>query len=1094
MTRLTAFTIGAVFAMQAANGQVARQAERSYQAAQHLYAEGVYQGAADSSQQALFLFEKSSNVAGQVKALNLLGEAKANLGKCEEALLSLNKSLQVTLAHFRPISAEVSDVYYYLSRAQGGCARDFGAAIPNMHRSISIKRKLYGERPETALSYTSLGYFYYGTGEFDSAAYYLNKSLVIQKKYLAPDDVELSNTLYHLGRNCQEHGDLSQALAYLRQSSTIRLAKLNHKHPNISNSLQQLGSVYQKMGNVDRALDYYKQSLNIRIKSLGPKHVNVAASYWSIGNLYGNVFNYPQAVDYIRQGNATANEIYEGKSDILPTYEALLGKMYGKMGDHSSALVCFGNAQRNAEKNVKPDHLYMGIVYNIVGEYHADNGEYVRARSFLDKALLIFRQAGGGHAVREADVVAKLGLVNAGVGRFDLAKLQYKQALDVYHAKMGAQNSKVATVHQYVADVYVAQNKFDSALSFYQKSLAALAPHFEVTDLFVNPAAISLENNALALRIINKKAQALSTWFEHSRQPFHLVQSLNMYLYAIELATEILSGFELESSKAELNREVASLYKFAMETSYQLYSLSRDKQYIEAAFLISEKSKAILLLENIRDKEAKLLAGVPDSLVRKEHDLEIALAYHQSQLHNAKSKQDAAAITLQDRAIFDVQGQLSEMRQTLEKRFPAYFNIRHHPIDPSLATAQKALPENTFLLEYFTGERYIYAFGIGKDTVSFLKIQKNDKLLTSLNDYQKSLTNADFIVNSGEEADRLYAQSASRLYDLLVKPMVAGRTGFNQLVVIPDGELAQLNFGTLLVQSPSGLHNYKSLDYAINRWRISYAYSASWLLQSQLKKKGTRSDFAGFAPSYSVQQFTNMDTARHPLAYLAMRSGQLPLPGAVKEVEFISQLMQGDSWINERATETNFKTSADRYDVLHLAMHTLLDNENPQYSELLLNRDQENDGYLTVAEIYNLKLSASMVVLSACSSGFGKMEAGEGPISISRAFSYAGSPSVVMSFWKVPDEVTRQIMTTFYEELKKGAAKDEALRLAQLKFLQETTDPIYQHPYFWAGIVVMGDSKPLVRHNSGWIYVALIGSVVMFAIVLIWQRRRHRAT
>jgi CHAT domain-containing protein len=126
-------------------------------------------------------------------------------------------------------------------------------------------------------------------------------------------------------------------------------------------------------------------------------------------------------------------------------------------------------------------------------------------------------------------------------------------------------------------------------------------------------------------------------------------------------------------------------------------------------------------------------------------------------------------------------------------------------------------------------------------------------------------------------------------------------------------------------------------------------------------------------------------------------------------------------------------------------------------------------------------------VLSACSSGFGKIQQGEGPISIARAFSYAGCPSVVMSLWKIPDEVTSAIMKDFYRELKNGKQKDEALRLAQLKFLNETGDPLYHHPYFWSGLVVMGNTDPLPKEFPMWI---VYGGIALAVVIIFLARRK----
>jgi CHAT domain-containing protein len=1071
------------------------QADDFYKIGKEKYEAGKYQEGADNFRNAFDTYLKEGNILGEVKSLNLLGECFANLNQCDAALKALNQSLELTKVNFKSISLEVADAYYYLARAQGGCARNYETAIPNMHRSIFIKRKLVGEKPELALNYSFIGYMFLSQGKYDSAGYYLNRAFSIQQKFLAADDQELANTLFLLGRLAENKSELTTALDFLQQSLAIRIGKLHAAHPNISNSLQQLGSVYQKIGNTDRALEYYKKGLAIRIQSLGANHANVAASYYAIGNLYGNVFNYAQAIDYTRQGNAIMRNIYGDKSDILPTYEAYLAKMYGKINNHASALAAFTTAQRSAEKNLKPDHLYLGIVYNIIGEYYADQNETARANEYLLKALVIFRKGGSSNAVREADVLAKLGAIQEKSGDITATIKNYNHALALYQSKMGDKNPKVATIFQLMADAQVNQKKFESGLKYYQKSFAALAPDFADTLGLSNPMLMNLENKSLAVRIAGKKALALQMWHKQTAKQQHLQVSLETDLFAITLAQELSRDYEFESSKADLNQELEALFHRAVESAYQLHLTTGDQRYLETAFALSEKSKATLLLENARDESAKLLAGVPDSLIRQERDTEIAWAFHRNQLYRAQLVKDTAALSKQEQLIFKLQEKYADMRSDLEKNFPAYYRIKHAAVEPVLASTQAQLATDVCLLEFFTTPQSVFRFTITQSQIKLDKLKKDSAFTTLLNNYQNSLTDANFIVNQPQAADALYTTSAHELYNALLKSALE-KQAIARIIIVPDDQLAQLNFGTLLIQPvKSSKPDYKNLEYVTKQWRISYAYSASWLQQNQSANKTYVKKFGGFAPAYSGNAFTPVDSTKHPLTYLAMRSGNLALPGAVKEIESIQSIMTGDVWTNEHATETNFKQNAGQYHVLHLAMHTLINNENPQYSELLFHaaNDTQSDGLLTVAEIYNMKLNAAMVVLSACSSGAGKLQAGEGPISLSRAFSYAGSPSVVMSYWKVPDDATSTIMQNFYTELLNGTAKDEALRKAQLKFLNETTDPVYQHPYFWSGLVLTGSVTPIASSwysNVGvvitWVVLAIIGIYFIIRMKREW--------
>ncbi len=162
------------------------------------------------------------------------------------------------------------------------------------------------------------------------------------------------------------------------------------------------------------------------------------------------------------------------------------------------------------------------------------------------------------------------------------------------------------------------------------------------------------------------------------------------------------------------------------------------------------------------------------------------------------------------------------------------------------------------------------------------------------------------------------------------------------------------------------------------------------------------------------------------------------------------------------ATEANFKANSGDYDVLHLAMHTIIDDENPMYSKLVFtqNSDSLQDGLLNTHEIYNMNFNARMVVLSACNTGDGKLLKGEGVMSLARGFFYAGCPSVIMTLWTVEDKTGSNLMSNFYTFLSQGLKKDNALRQAKLEYLK-TADALKSHPYFWSGYVTLGDVDPL---------------------------------
>jgi CHAT domain-containing protein len=247
---------------------------------------------------------------------------------------------------------------------------------------------------------------------------------------------------------------------------------------------------------------------------------------------------------------------------------------------------------------------------------------------------------------------------------------------------------------------------------------------------------------------------------------------------------------------------------------------------------------------------------------------------------------------------------------------------------------------------------------------------------------------------------------------------------------------------------------------------ISYAYSASLLnpgLQRTRKAGGNllafgNPDFGRKQGNAIVDWIRSLDS----LKPILRGDGFEPLPNAESEVRGIAGLFQHPSVFTGReATERCFKENAPNYKIIHLATHHLTSDRQPMYSKIVLSQkaDGGEDGFLQTYEIYNLQLNADLVVLSGCSTGLGKLSRGEGLIGMSRAFLYAGAPSLVVSLWPVDDESTAVLMKSFYAHLKQGMDKSKALQRAKIDMMR--TNASYADPFFWGPFVLIGDRRAI---------------------------------
>jgi CHAT domain-containing protein len=280
------------------------------------------------------------------------------------------------------------------------------------------------------------------------------------------------------------------------------------------------------------------------------------------------------------------------------------------------------------------------------------------------------------------------------------------------------------------------------------------------------------------------------------------------------------------------------------------------------------------------------------------------------------------------------------------------------------------------------------------------------------------------------------------------------------------------------------------LPYMIRDFSVGYSHSSTLMFSKRLQTKSPINKVLAFAPEYK-NPVDSMDEATIRQA-MSDSDFLLPLGGIIKEVQSINETVPARVFINEEATEANFKKYAPDYNVLHLAMHTIMKDDKPLESLLAFTNvndsDTTEDNKLYAYEIYNMKLNARMTVLSSCSSGFGKMQRGEGMMSLARGFIYAGCPSIVMTLWQVSDKSSSELMTSFYKYLKKGKSKQEAMRLSKIDYLA-TADDLTSNPYFWSGFVVLGDNSPIYRKSGLTYWIVLVS---LFIVVLIFFQYRKR--
>jgi len=488
-----------------------------------------------------------------------------------------------------------------------------------------------------------------------------------------------------------------------------------------------------------------------------------------------------------------------------------------------------------------------------------------------------------------------------------------------------------------------------------------------------------------------------------------------------------------------------------------------------------EKNKATVLLQSINEADALQYANLPDSLLEKESDLKVAISFHNKQLNDAIAYEDLLEIERLNNVLFEEDQQYTQLISNLEQNHPDYHQLKYKQNQTTLNSVQHYLNESTALIEYFVGDKNIYILCIQKDESRFYQYNKPNDWNSLINNFLSTL-NAKELVKQDEYTTELYntfIQSAAQIYQLLLKPVIddlGTNTNISALQIIPDGQLNYIPFELLLTEKVDTVAvNYKTLPYLLKEKAISYAYSVALLLENRsLNGEKPPNTYAGFAPEYTA----NGDYE--------------PLKAVWQNVQNVAKLLDGKPYIDNIAQFKSFQ----------LAMHGILDDEEPLNSKLIFSNLNDTSNYeLHAYELYNINIPAQLGVLSACETGKGLQAKGEGIMSLSRAFTYAGCNSLLMSLWSIEDKATAQIVDSFFKHIEKGKAKHIALQQAKLDYLKNKNTPSSKtHPIYWAGLVQSGNLQPIDFGSCHcWLYW-LIFLLISFGAGLYLKQRENSQT
>jgi CHAT domain-containing protein/Flp pilus assembly protein TadD len=936
-------------------------------------------------------------------------------------------------------------------RAQG-TAESLRKSIEKYQAALTHWRAAGAPREEAATLH-NLGVVTYSLGEMRQALDHLSQALSLRR--VAEDRLGEATTLNLMGEVYGELGEKQRALDHLRQA--LQLWRAVGDREGEAHTLANLGAVFYGLGEKQQARDYFVQALPLQ-RAVGDR-AGLASTLSSLGVITNDLGEKQKALDYLREALPLNRALGDRREEATTLNN--LGYVYFSLGERQRALDYFLQAL--------PLHRAVGnraveaFTLNNISNIYNFLGKREQALEHYNQALPLWRALGNRRG--EAITLNGLGYLYNALGQREQALRSYNQSLELRRTVEDRAGEAITLAR--IGAVYDAAGEKQRALEYFSQ---ALPLHQAVGDR--DAEAATLYGLARVERDLGRLSQAR----DRIAAALDLVESLRAKVTGPELRAAYLASNQ-------------SAYQLSIELFMQSHQQQPTQGFAALALQTNERARARSLLEMLTEARADIRREVDPTLLERERNLQQQLnATEQARMQLMSRKHTPEQAAAAEKELRDLTTQYQDLQTQIKTSNPRYAALTQ-PQPLTLAEIQQqVLDADTMLLEYALGEERSYLWAVSQDAIMSFELPKRADVETAARSFYEALVafnqpsrTTGPKAAAGAPTRTNTADAGAALSRMLLAP-IAARLGTKRLLVVTDGALQYVPFAALS-KSASG---YEPLIVEHEVVSLPSASSLAVLRRELAGRKTAPKTLAMLAdPVFSAddtrlqraqaqttaQPTTNETREFEPPLTRAIREAgvanaglRIPrLPGTRREAAAITSLVptthrkQALDFEASRAVATSEELS--QYRIIHFATHSLLNSQHPELSGIVLSlvdaQGKPQDGFLRMHEIYNLKLPAELVVLSACQTGLGKEIKGEGLVGLTRGFMYAGAARVLASLWKVDDRATAELMKHFYQGMiKENLRPAAALRAAQVAMWKQQR---WSEPYYWAAFVLQGE-------------------------------------
>ncbi len=976
-----------------------------------------------------------------------------------------NRNFQEAIQKFEPLlkhfedlqdTQKIADITFKIARSKRRLG-NFTEALELLHRAVKLHTTI-GDQEGLGFDLTEIAIAHQRQGDYDEAMQWSQKAMPVHEQIR--NLVGIAKTQEVFALIDYRKGDFEKSLKYFEKAASA--ARESGDKEVFGVILGNLGQVYWAKGEYARALESYKKAeeLAVEVNDLNAIATNLANSalvHWDQGNLKQAVADLERSGQIFRQvGNLPleANNLLN------------LGSLQLEFGNYATALDAYRKSLEMA-KTLGDKGLVSQLLHSIA-RVETEIGNYDSALNHVHQALTLAEEIGEKTSVTEALVA--LADITADQGNNRAALEHYKKALEL------DRETGRRTIHRrlfQLGNQFARLGEFDQALKNYQEALS-----FQESNKLMAEAGWTQSG----IGFVHRKQGDLVAANEALMKAIHLLQNAGMVdrlwpaLYNKALVDRDLG--KLSESKEWMKKAVvvlegiredvglpeqrSSYLEKRLDVYEDLIALLVQLNELPEAYEFLQRSKSRAFLDLLSEARIDPQAGINLSQYNEKRRLLAKLIRLNRQIkeEHEKEKPNRNVVRQLEKSRSETDQEYQKLLLEIRRQNPRLAEIE----DPQilrLAEAQALLDDNSVLLDYSVGKQESLLFAISLKGLQLYKLPGEARLNQQIQELLETLQKPEPVWEATDSAYSRYGTLASALYQQILQPAEADLKNKSRVMIAADGALNYLPFEILLTEKagPAKIDFSKLPYFALHR-EIQYVPSISALAAIVQNAKESRAEvrksFIAFADPLGAKGSTT-----RPVGIRDWSGSLSELPYARVEVEQISRLYPKEKtsiFIGKDASESNAKTMRlDEFPTVHLASHGLIDEERPQLSSVVLNAGSpQEDGYLTMREVFELKLNADLVVLSACKTGLGKQIRGEGVTGLARAFFCAGASSILVSLWNVNDRSTADFMTDFYSNyIQRKMSKTASLKEARLKMIRGKK---YSHPYYWSPFILIGSS------------------------------------